>query len=73
MVLALEISGESKIEEIYANTDTKEIIVKGYNLIMNSIKPLYNFIKCGKLNLHIPYRTKIHIENEEPINGDESF
>ena len=73
LVLVLEIPGENKIEEVYANTDTKEIIVKGNKTIQDSIKPLYNSTKFGKFNLHIPYGTKVQIGEEEPIDGEETF
>ena len=72
LVLVLEIPGENKIEEVYANTDTKEIIVKGNKSKKDSIKPLYNSTKFGKFNLHIPYGTKVQIGEEDPIEGEQS-
>jgi len=71
LVLVLEIPGENKIEEVYANIDTKEIIVKGNKSKKDSIKPLYNSTKFGKFNLHIPYGTKVQIGEEDPIEGEE--
>ena len=50
-------AGDDKIEDIYADTDLKEIIVKGNKTNpIESLKPLYNhYTKFGKFNLHIPY------------------
>ena len=75
MVLVLEIPGDKEknnIEDVYADTDSKEIIVKGCKA--ESIKPLYNkSTKFGKFNLHIPYGNKVQISEEDPIEGEDSF
>ena len=73
LVVVLEIPGDKKIDEIYANTETKEIIVKGSKSIMDFIKPLYNnSAKFGKFNLHIPYGNRVQIAAEDPI-GEGTF
>ena len=63
LVVFLEIPGipeENKIDDIHADVEKKEIIVKGSKTIIDSIKPLYNnSSKFGKFNLHIPYGNKI--------------
>ena len=73
-VVILEIPGDNKIDEIYADTDQKEIIVKGNKSNGNdSIKKLYNNTKFGKFNLHIPYGNKIQIADELPIENEDSY
>lgn len=77
LVVVLEIPGnpeETKIDEIYADTDVKEIIVQGYKSNGNvSTKKLYNNTKFGKFNLHIPYGNKIQIADEMPIENENSY
>ena len=72
----MEIPGnpeESIIEDIYADTEVKEIIVKGNKSNGNdSIKKIYNNTKFGKFNLHIPYGNKIQLAEEMPIENEES-
>ena len=76
LVVFLEIPGipeDNKIEDIHADVETKEIIVKGSKSIIDSIKPLYNnSSKFGKFNLHIPYGNKIQIADEEAMEGETS-
>ena len=75
LVIVLEIPGNKKIDEKYADSDSKEIIVKGSKSMPNeSIKPLYNHsIKFGKFCLHIPYGNKIQISDENPIEGEDTY
>jgi len=77
LVVVLEMPGnpeETKIEDIYADTDVKEIIVKGNKSNGNdSKKKLYNNTKFGKFNLHIPYGNKILIADEIPIENEDSY
>ena len=74
LVVVLEIAGDNKIEDIYADTESKEIIVKGNKTnAIEVIKPLYNhYTKFGKFNLHIPYGN-IKIAEEDPIEGEDTY
>ena len=75
LIIVLEIPGGNNIDEVYADSDTKEIIVKGSKIDKNNnVKQLYNkSTKFGKFNLHIPYGNKIQLADEEPIEGEDSY
>ena len=75
LIIVLEIPGGKSIDEVYADTDTKEIIVKGSkNDKNNNVKILYNkATKFGKFNLHIPYGNKIQLADGDPIEGEDSY
>ena len=75
LIIVLEIPGGKCIDEVYADSDTKEIIVKGSKNDKNkNVKQLYNkATKFGRFNLHIPYGNKIQLADEDPIEGEDSY
>ena len=74
LVVVLEAPGEVTIEDKYADTDMKEIIVIGNKEdYLSTKKPISNNTKVGKFKMRIKYRSNISIADEIPVEGQESF
>ena len=71
LVVDLEAAGEIQIEENYADSNLKEVIIIGTKIDnVTNKKPIRNTTKVGKFNLHIKYINDINIADENPLEGD---
>ena len=85
LVIKIEISGEYKIDDVYADLDMNQIYIKGNKLEdkdininnkelnneYNQVKIIKNLRKFGKFNLIIPYGNEIKLAKDEPIKEEE--